>query len=267
MAIAHCVGRDLKMGTGIAKTIKSRYAINTEELTVLNVGIGKAIFQHVEEQKYIYHLVTKEESAKPTATLDALRAAVKDMLKDAKDRGFKEILMPRLGCGLDRLQWAEVQKIISEEFQKKDISPIVFSLPQNKNRNPPKIFIVGDSHTKKLARAMDNISSMKIETFGVSRPGALFEQAITNVECLANELTPQDTLVIMAGTNDFSKNNNIKELDPESIKRIVSCTKTTNVIMVGVPKRFDIKNCNSKINKLNNKLAKQLSKAEEGLTL
>ena len=78
------------------------------------------------------------------------------------------------------------------------------------------------------------------------------------MECLENELTPQDTLVIMAGTNDFSKNNNIKELDPESIKRIVSCT--TDVIMVGVPKRFDIKNCNSKINKLNNKLAKQLSK-------
>ena len=40
-------------------------------------------------------------------------------------RGIKRLAMPRLGCGLDRLDWIAVQKLIVEIFEDVDIAMAV----------------------------------------------------------------------------------------------------------------------------------------------
>lgn len=79
-----------------------------------------------------YNLVTKKRYwQKPT--YDSLKIA----LINAKlyslmiaDKGTKEpkpvrLAMPRIGCGLDRLEWSKVKEIIEEVFADTDIEILV----------------------------------------------------------------------------------------------------------------------------------------------
>ncbi|CAB1451708.1 unnamed protein product [Pleuronectes platessa] len=43
--------------------------------------------------------------------------------------GVTRISMPRIGCGLDRLEWRRVEEILEQVFKHTDISITVYSLP------------------------------------------------------------------------------------------------------------------------------------------
>ena len=42
--------------------------------------------------------------------------------------GVTRLAMPKIGCGLDGLQWSKVQNIIDQVFQDTDINVTVYSL-------------------------------------------------------------------------------------------------------------------------------------------
>jgi len=78
-----------------------------------NVG-SVAYLQH--DDRFIYYLITKEYSnSKPTYS--TITAAIKKLRDFIITHGVKLLAIPRIGCGLDKLDWSIVRGIIVNEFQ------------------------------------------------------------------------------------------------------------------------------------------------------
>ena len=58
-------------------------------------------------------------------TYASLSGAVDNMRKCCEAMGIKKLVMPKIGCGLDRLNWSRVKQIIKEKFVETDIDIIV----------------------------------------------------------------------------------------------------------------------------------------------
>ena len=128
-ALAHCISSDFALGAGIAKEFDRRYGMRSrllleyaEEymsipflprcLTVTSCGIT------------VFNLTTKLLYwHKPT--IATLTAALVCMRHSAHIRNITKIAMPRIGCGLDRLEWEQVSRIIQRVFDNTDVEILV----------------------------------------------------------------------------------------------------------------------------------------------
>lgn len=127
---------------------------------------------------------------------------------------------------------------------------------------------MGDSHVKRMARTVQNIAKEDIETFGIAKPGAGFEDVIEDLHNIAAELTPRDHLVIMGGTNDVERilaNRDKTPFSQENIDAIVSYARTTKVSIVSIPNRWDKPSLNRTINSVNKDLKAKIKMAEKKL--
>lgn len=130
--ILHCISADRAMGAGIAKPLQEKFHIREnwprvlpERLTLWQ-GKGYSVFVNKDSQ-LIGNLITKEHYwDKPT--YETLREALTDAyytLDNLNHNGFdipNKIVMPRIGCGLDKLDWNKVKQIIEEIFEGFDIT-------------------------------------------------------------------------------------------------------------------------------------------------
>ena len=93
-----------------------------------NRKIGEAaILYDFRNDKYVYNLITKERYFhKPT--YQSITKSIEYMCNHAKDNHVKHICMPKIGCGLDRLQWKQVSNIISKVFVGTGIAVTVYML-------------------------------------------------------------------------------------------------------------------------------------------
>lgn len=72
----------------------------------------------------VFNLITKARSnGKPT--MKSLVSALWKMKVLAVGQGVTRIAMPRIGCGLDRLNWPEVKLALQDVFGKTDIELLV----------------------------------------------------------------------------------------------------------------------------------------------
>ena len=115
-AIAHCISADAKMSKGFAETICRRVIVLQEYYRRAKTTIGSALpYWDPESNNFIYNLVTKSNFfEKPT--LDNLRISLENMRRHALVNNVTKISMPKFGCGLDRLQWTDVFKLIRDTF-------------------------------------------------------------------------------------------------------------------------------------------------------
>ena len=68
----------------------------------------------------MFNLITKSKYySKPT--YDDLRASLECMKGLVIENEVKKLAMPKIGCGLDRLQWGKVREMIKEIFGDLDI--------------------------------------------------------------------------------------------------------------------------------------------------
>jgi O-acetyl-ADP-ribose deacetylase (regulator of RNase III) len=49
------------------------------------------------------------------------------MKQHCEEHDVKKLAMPRIGCGLDRLDWNEVREIIKQTFQEINIELTIFT--------------------------------------------------------------------------------------------------------------------------------------------
>lgn len=126
-ALAHCISEDCKMGAGIAvafdKNFKymKRYLLETLEQVPMSYPC--TILYPFSEPK-VFNLITKEKYYnKPTYL--TIAKCIKDMARICAENNIKYLAMPKIGCGLDRLQWEAVKGIIEEEFKHLDIEIII----------------------------------------------------------------------------------------------------------------------------------------------
>jgi O-acetyl-ADP-ribose deacetylase (regulator of RNase III) len=137
-ALAHCISSDYAMGAGIAKAFTKMGVkdaiiklcgtptVYSDKRTDRWENIGYCIPVTVNGRR-IFNLVTKERYwQKPT--LKTMAEALDHMKKHISFTKCTKIAMPRIGCGLDKLQWADVEQLIQKTFEGTDIEIIVYSL-------------------------------------------------------------------------------------------------------------------------------------------
>lgn len=123
-ALAHCVSADLAMSKGIAVEFRDRFG-GVRELRDQKPRVGDVlVLQDKEGQRPIYYLVTKQNYwDKPT--YDTLSSCLIQLRLLCIKAGTKTIAMPRIGCGLDRLQWEAVRGSIRRVFRPTDNIAVV----------------------------------------------------------------------------------------------------------------------------------------------
>nr|XP_043893588.1 ADP-ribose glycohydrolase OARD1 isoform X1 [Solea senegalensis] len=134
-ALAHCISEDCRMGAGIAVLFKRKFG-GVAELKEQKKMTGECAVLK-QDGRFVYYLcycyyrilqITKKKaSQKPT--YDSLRLSLEDMKSHCVKNGVTKISMPRIGCGLDRLEWARVSVILEQVFKHTNISITVYSLP------------------------------------------------------------------------------------------------------------------------------------------
>lgn len=127
--VAHCIAADLMWGGGIAPIIirgmydaemACRYKCSTNPDGYKgNLTAGDIMPVHTEIGDFV-NLITKEHSwDKPTyKTFTRSIVALKDYMVS---NGIGKLCIPKIGCGLDRLEWDVVKYIIKGIFNDTDI--------------------------------------------------------------------------------------------------------------------------------------------------
>ena len=110
------------MGKGIAVEFKRRFG-RVQELQAQKPTVGGIVVLH--KERYIYYLVTKQKYwQKPS--YKSLEASLKAMYAHAVKHNVHAISLPKIGCGLDRLDWDRVEQMLKDIFP--DIDITIYSL-------------------------------------------------------------------------------------------------------------------------------------------
>lgn len=129
--LAHCISGDYALGAGIAKQFVEIYNMREKLLSQLPIMIAddgnKDYEVHVGRALLVdnvFNLVTKSRCYhKPT--YESLRNALEDMLDQMKENKIEKLAMPRIGCGLDQLEWDKVQEIIIDVFKNTHVEILI----------------------------------------------------------------------------------------------------------------------------------------------
>lgn len=124
----HCISSDLAMGAGIAVPFNKKFHIREQFQAAFDHGIiAPNEIKHPTciRTGSVLNLITKEKYwIKPTYDdlEESLRCAKHVMDNILKDKRMSDpvyspyVVLPVIGCGLDKLRWPEVQKIIMKVF-------------------------------------------------------------------------------------------------------------------------------------------------------
>lgn len=120
--LAHCISADYALGAGIAVEFQRRYQLR-EQLK----QIGTGTYPDCILTGRVFNLITKQNYwNKPT--YDALEETLHLLLHTAGCANVHKIAMPRIGCGLDRLHWPRVLKVLEDVFQHANMHILVCDL-------------------------------------------------------------------------------------------------------------------------------------------
>lgn len=113
------------MGAGIAVLFKKKFGGVQELLNQQKKPGEVAVLKR--DGRYVYYLITKKRAShKPT--YENLQKSLEATKCHCLKNGVTDLSMPRIGCGLDRLQWENVSAIIEEVFEATDIKITVYTL-------------------------------------------------------------------------------------------------------------------------------------------
>ena len=118
-SIVHCVGADLWLSDGVAKTLKETFDINNklEELKKQQHPIGSIPSIQIDDNRFILNLVTKTRSIE-NPVWSGLKQSIMNLPNKCKELGITKICMPKIGSGLDALNWKKTMKLLKNCFLK-----------------------------------------------------------------------------------------------------------------------------------------------------
>jgi hypothetical protein len=123
-----------------------------------------------------------------------------------------------------------------------------------------KIFIIGDSHVRGLSEKVRNSLNDAFSVIGVTKPNATTEAITSPLHLPINNLTRSDLIIFYGGTKDISSNESSKGV--RSLIDFAQRTNNTNILMLGVPHRYDLPHfscVNTEVKLFNNKLQNHMS--------
>ena len=126
--LVQCISADFAMGKGIAVEFNKRFDAKNRMLNTYdkNCWYGGGWCAPLTPDVPVINLVTKSKYwEKPTyETMREALVALYTIFMMSGKTGVK-IAMPKIGCGLDGLEWDRVSKIIQDTFADMDIEILV----------------------------------------------------------------------------------------------------------------------------------------------
>lgn len=125
---AHCISADFALGAGIAKQFEEMYGMR--HMLRVHYGDENGFWDFDSwgasclPCSNVLNLVTKKKCFHKPTLID-LEEALRDMVHVCREHGIKKVAMPRIGCGLDRLNWDDVRPLIEDVFEDEDIEILV----------------------------------------------------------------------------------------------------------------------------------------------
>ncbi len=130
-SLAHCIAVDARMAGGIAIPFKQKFKQQSKILSYLEkVDESKQIGSVVPlkyKSIYIYNLITKQYSSGKPKLAD-LKKSLKHMKMHMIENNITKVAMPKIGAGIDRLDWNDVIIIICDLFQDKKFKILIYCL-------------------------------------------------------------------------------------------------------------------------------------------
>ena len=117
-SIGHCISADARMSKSFADFLSHRISCRKAKLFMGQVYP----FWDSTGKRYIYNLVTKERYCdKPnlstlSKTLEAMKTHASNSYASNAWNGLSTIAIPKLGCGLDQMNWQQVVKLLRDIF-------------------------------------------------------------------------------------------------------------------------------------------------------
>lgn len=124
--LVHCISADAAMGAGIAVQFARKFSRMTSILrqSSLSVGTAMVFFPNQDQDYTVINLITKERSwHKPT--YQSFTESIKSMKHTVERYRIAKLAMPKIGCGLDGLNWNICRKIIQDEFKDVNVEILV----------------------------------------------------------------------------------------------------------------------------------------------
>ena len=133
VTLVHCISNDHTMGAGVAK-IFTRMGVKASiaDDTAVWQDRGYVVWGHTNATENdpgwsVANLVTKDKYwMKPTYR--TMRQALEALKDDVIRYNIRKLAMPLIGCGLDRLEWAQVSSMIKNVFRNTDVEITVCRL-------------------------------------------------------------------------------------------------------------------------------------------
>lgn len=130
-SLAHCISLDCEMGKGIAVEFDKRFKGMKSFLKIRidnhDTSYPITIPCFIDKKLRVFNLITKKNYwNKPT--YQTITECIGQMAEQCERHNIKYLAIPKIGCGLDRLQWGKVKEIIHEKFKDLDIEVLVCEL-------------------------------------------------------------------------------------------------------------------------------------------
>jgi hypothetical protein len=104
-----------------------------------------------------------------------------------------------------------------------------------------KILIIGGSHVRRCAGRMSASMNARFEVCGVIKLGSCTDSISRTMSDEVGKLTKYDFLVLSSGANNISKKDT--RIAFKNIINYIKNISYTNVILIGVPPRYDAPCC------------------------
>lgn len=182
-AIAHCVGAAIKMKQGKAKKIREKYPL--EEPLTEKLKVGDIMVQEYQDN-YILHVVTKNFSNILPSEEDHT-LAIKNLASKCEELAIERLAIPKMGCGLDALEWSKCSLIINDYFNNKHTIATVMCLDKDSEgtykrisankkvkigEDTTRIDVIGDSHALNLGPILNAGEPEDTIYYSSAHPGA-----------------------------------------------------------------------------------------------
>ena len=132
--ICHCISADAAMGAGVALALVRKYpdlkpAVQSSlRMAHPDTLVGRvAFYADSYSHTLIANMVTKRNYRDKSTTMPSghylknLRECLENVRNIMDGLNEKKLVMPKIGCGLDRCDWNDVLQLINDVFGDSDI--------------------------------------------------------------------------------------------------------------------------------------------------
>lgn len=124
VSLAHCVSKDFKMPKGIALKFRRKFG-KIDELQMQQKNVTEIAYLKLENRFIFYFIVKENHWQKPT--YENFFKTIVELRKICEEKHLSKVAIPKIGCGLDQMNWTQVKTMINYVFKNSNVNIIAFS--------------------------------------------------------------------------------------------------------------------------------------------